>query len=254
MLLSSPPRGGAAAILVIGLRSLALAVTILTGLVSAALLGATGRGVLAALLTGPAFLSGVCSMGLHAAVIYRMKEKPKDAKRYFGTALILALAFGAAAIAIGWVITPLWLHKYDANTIWYGRLLLLALPLTMATWTMTGAAESQGWFAFANGTLYLQNCAVLALLGLLAWTKTHYTGQCRLRLHGADGAGIPVFPGPHAAPRETRFSAQHLAYPQIAVLRHPPLRRGSAQYLPAILGSAHRGGHPCPHIWSAPIR
>ena len=170
MLFSTPARGGAAAILVIGLRSLALAVTILTGLVSAALLGASGRGVLAALLTGPAFLSGVCSIGLHAAVIYRMKEKPEDAKRYFGTALLLALAFGAAAIAIGWVLTPLWLHKYDANTIWYGRLLLLALPLTMATWTMTGAAESQGWFTFANGTLYLQNCAVLALLGLLAWT------------------------------------------------------------------------------------
>ena len=168
----NPARGGAAAILVIGLRSLALAVTILTGLVSAALLGASGRGVLAALLTGPAFLSGVCSMGLHAAVIYRMKEKPEDAQRYFGTALILVLAFGAIAIAIGWALTPIWLHNYDTNTIWYGRLLLITLPLTMATWTMTGAAESQGWFTFANGTLYLQNCAVLVLLGLLAWTHT----------------------------------------------------------------------------------
>ena len=108
MRISPPARGGAAAILVIGLRSLALAVTILTGLVSAALLGASGRGVLAALLTGPAFLSGVCSMGLHAAVIYRMKEKPEDSARYFGTALILAVALGAIAIAIGWVLTPLW--------------------------------------------------------------------------------------------------------------------------------------------------
>jgi len=133
----TPARGGTAAILVIGLRSLALVVTILTGLVSAALLGASGRGVLAALLTGPAFLSGVCSMGLHAAVIYRMKETPEDARRYFGTALLLALAFGAAAIAVGWTLAPIWLHKYDATTIWYGRLLLLALPLTMATWTMT---------------------------------------------------------------------------------------------------------------------
>ena len=166
---SSPARGGAAALLVIGLRSLALAVTILTGLVSAALLGASGRGVLAALLTGPAFLSGVCSLGLHAAVIYRLKEKPEDTKRYFGTALLLVFGCGLAAIAIGWVLTPLWLHKYDADTIWYGRLLLLTLPLTMATWTMTGAAESQGWFTFANGTLYLQNCAVLLLLGLLGW-------------------------------------------------------------------------------------
>ncbi len=190
MLPSSPARGGATAILVIGLRSLALAVTILTGLVSAALLGATGRGVLAALLTGPAFLSGVCSMGLHAAVIYRMKEKPDDAKRYFGTALILALAFGTAAIAIGWIVTPYWLHKYDADTISYGRLLLLFLPLTMATWTMTGAAESQGWFTFANGTLYLQNCAVLALLGLLAWTK-HITPETAAFAYMAPT--VPVF-------------------------------------------------------------
>ena len=203
---TTPARGGAAAILVIGLRSLALAVTILTGLVSAALLGASGRGVLAALLTGPAFLSGVCSMGLHAAVIYRMKERPEDAKRYFGTALLLALAFGAAAIAIGWVLTPFWLHKYDANTIWYGRLLLLALPLTMATWTMTGAAESQGWFTFANGTLYLQNCAVLGLARSSRLDQTDHPGERRLRLHGTHRAGVPVFPGAHAAPGKTGIS------------------------------------------------
>jgi len=170
--MTTQARGGRAAILVILLRSMALGVTILTGLVSAALLGASGRGVLAALLTGPAFLSGVCSLGLHAAVIYRMKEQPEEARTFFGTALVLALALGVCAVVIGWVAEPFWLHHYDAHVLWFGRLLLLVLPMTIATWTMTGAAESQGWFTFANGTLYLQNCAVLLLLGILAWTHT----------------------------------------------------------------------------------
>jgi len=169
--LRGPARGGRAAILVIGLRSMALAVNILTGLVSAALLGATGRGVLAALLTGPAFLAGVGSMGLHSALIYRMKEEPDAARNYFGNALILALGLGVIAMGIGWAVAPIWLHRYDPATIWLGRVLLLAVPLTMATWTMTGAAEAQGWFTFANGTLYLQNCTVLLLLGVLALTR-----------------------------------------------------------------------------------
>jgi O-antigen/teichoic acid export membrane protein len=166
----APARGGRAAILVIGLRVMALGVNILTGLVSAALLGASGRGILAALLTGPAFLSGLCCLGLHAALIYRMKEQPAEAGRFLGTSFILSLLFGCMGVAAGWVAAPLWLHHYDAHTLWLGRLLLLGLPLTMASWTMSGAAEAQGWFTFASGTLYLQNFGVLALLGLLGIT------------------------------------------------------------------------------------
>jgi len=166
----APARGGRAAILVIGLRMLAMGVNILTGLVSAALLGASGRGILAALLTGPAFLSGVCSLGLHAALIYRMKEQPEEARRYFGTGIMLACAAGCLAMAIGWIAAPLWLGHYDTNTIWLGRLLMIGLPLTMVSWTMTGAAEAQGWFTFASSTLYWQNFGVLLLLLALGAT------------------------------------------------------------------------------------
>jgi O-antigen/teichoic acid export membrane protein len=167
---SAPARGGRAAILVVGLRVLALGVNILTGLVCAAMLGASGRGVLAALLTGPAFLAGLCCFGLHASLIYRMKEQPEEAGRYFGTSFMLSMLFGSLGIAIGWVAAPLWLHHYDANTLWLGRMLLFGLPLTLASWTMSGAAEAQGWFTFASGTLYLQNFGVLALLALLGMT------------------------------------------------------------------------------------
>ncbi len=164
---TTPARGGRAAILVIGLRVMALGVNILTGLVSAALLGASGRGVLAALLTGPAFLAGVCCFGLHAALIYRMREQPEEAGRFLGTSFMLTMVFGAFGIAAGWVAAPLWLHHYGANTLWLGRLLLLGLPLALANWTMSGAAEAHGWFTFASMTLCLQNLGVLALLALL---------------------------------------------------------------------------------------
>jgi O-antigen/teichoic acid export membrane protein len=167
---SAPARGGRAAILVVGLRVLALGVNVLTGLVSAAMLGASGRGVLAALLTGPAFLAGLCCFGLHAALIYRLKEQPEEAGHYLGTSFILSLLFGCVGVAVGWVAAPLWLHHYDANTLWLGRMLLLGLPLTLASWTMAGAAEAQGWFTFASGILYLQNFGVLALLALLGLT------------------------------------------------------------------------------------
>jgi len=187
---SAPARGGRAAILVVGLRMLALGVNILTGLVSAAMLGASGRGVLAALLTGPAFLAGLCCFGLHAALIYRMKEQPEEASRYLGTSFTLSLLFGSLGVAIGWVAAPLWLHHYDANTLWLGRMLLFALPLTLASWTMSGAAEAQGWFTFASGILYLQNFGVLALLALLGLTGWISPATAALAYLGPT---VPVF-------------------------------------------------------------
>ena len=95
----------------------------------------------------------------------------------------------------------------------------------MATWTMTGAAESQGWFTFANGTLYLQNCAVLVLLGLLAWTKLITPVSAAFAYMAPT---LPVFV--YFLVRMLRrvkpdFGVSLLACPQTARLRHPPLRR-----------------------------
>ncbi len=161
--------GGSAVVIahVVALRSAAQAINIATGLVTAAMLGAGGRGELAALTTAPGFLAGLASLGLHASLIYHVKASPAQARAFLGNALLLTFSAGMIAAAAGWALLPGWLAQYPPDAVAAGRWLVLSTPFTVATWTMMGAAEARGWFAFANRTLYLQSGLVLLLLGLL---------------------------------------------------------------------------------------
>jgi O-antigen/teichoic acid export membrane protein len=155
---------------VLGLRALALGVNLGTGLVTAAVLGPAGRGEQAALLVGPQFLAAIATLGLHASLIYNMKADPAQERRYFGSALLLALMAGIAFTAVGWLLLPRWLHQYDAGTIHTARLVLLVTPLGVVTPLLTGALEAHGQFSTANRTLYLQSLATLIALGVLWYT------------------------------------------------------------------------------------
>lgn len=175
---------------VVLLRSLAQAVNVCTGLLSAALLGPSGRGTLAAIITGPGFLAGIASLGLHASLIYHVKARPEEERAYVGNGMILTLLAGGIAAAIGWVLMPRWLAHYPPHAIAIGRLLLITTPMTVVTWTMSGAAEARGWFGFANRTLYLQGLLILAgLLGL--WATANLTPESAAFAYTAPA--VPVF-------------------------------------------------------------
>jgi enterobacterial common antigen flippase len=161
--------GKAAAIAqVMALRALALAVNIGTSLLTAAVLGPGGRGEQAALVLAPSFLGGLASLGLHGSLIYHLKADPARERDLLGTGILLALAAGGLAMLAGWLLEPAWLRQYSAHTVAVGRMLLLATPMIVAGWTLSGAAEARGWFGLVNGALYLQSLATLALLGALA--------------------------------------------------------------------------------------
>ena len=58
---------------VMAVRAIVLATNLLTGMISAAMLGPQGRGVQAALMVGPQFVGPISELGLHASVIYNSK-------------------------------------------------------------------------------------------------------------------------------------------------------------------------------------
>lgn len=156
---------------VVGLRSLAIGVNVLTSLLTAAMLGPGGRGEQAALVLAPTFLGGAFSFGLHAALIYNMKADPAHQRELLGTGILLTFGMGLLGALVGCIIEPYWMSQYSAHTIAVGRLLLLATPLIVVQWSLTAAAEVQGWFGLANRMLYLQSIATLACLGLLIWLR-----------------------------------------------------------------------------------
>ena len=161
--------GALSVVKVVLLRALALAVTVLTGMLTAHSLGPAGRGEQAAIAVAPGFLAGLAVLGLHASLIYNMKADPDHEREYIGADLILTGASGTLAAAIGWIVEPYWLAGYSAHDLMVARLLLLTTPFTAMTWGLTGVAEAHGRFGFANRILYLQNLGVLAALVVLRW-------------------------------------------------------------------------------------
>ncbi len=152
---------------VIALRSLALAVNLCTGLLTAAVLGPAGRGEQAALIVAPQFLSSIATLGLHASLIYNIKKKPESEGHYIGIGLVLTFLAGLAATGLGWFLVPHWLVHYDAHVVTISRMLLLVTPLWVMAPMLMGALEARGEFGLANKTIYMQSLATLVVLFLL---------------------------------------------------------------------------------------
>ena len=163
-------RGNAASMArVLALRSLAIGVNVLTGLLTAAVLGPAGRGEQTALTVAPQFLAGLATLGLHASFIYNVKADPQHEREYLGANLVMLCLAGIVVSAVGWVALPYWLTQYSPDAIALARMFLCTAPFTCMTWTLLAAAEARGLFNFANRTLYLQSLVTLAMLLVLAW-------------------------------------------------------------------------------------
>jgi O-antigen/teichoic acid export membrane protein len=163
-------RGGKAAAMlqVVAMRALALTVNIATSLLTAGMLGPSGRGEQAALVLAPNFLGGIGSLGLHGALIYNLKADPERQRELLGNGILLTLFAGTLAMVGGWIAEPYWLRQYSPHTILFGRLLMLTTPMIVISFTLSGAAEAQGWFGLVNRMYYLQSVPTLAMLGGLA--------------------------------------------------------------------------------------
>ena len=153
---------------VMGIRVVALAGNVCSGLITASCLGPEGRGEQAAMVIAPTVLAAVCTLGLHASLIYNLRSDPEHGTGYFGSAMILTLATGSAATVIGFLLMPTWLGRYDAQTVSFARVLLVSVPLGVVTPLLSGVLEAHGRFGLANRVLYFQSLGALGSLCLLA--------------------------------------------------------------------------------------
>jgi enterobacterial common antigen flippase len=154
---------------VVVLRSVALAVNLITGLLTAAMLGPDGRAEQAALILGPQFLTCVSTLGLQASLIYNIKADPLNESSYLTAGILMCLVSGVVATAIGWFLLPAWLTLYDEDVVATGQLILLITPLSVVVPLLAASLETRNEFGLVNGSIYLQSLCTLALLVGLWW-------------------------------------------------------------------------------------
>jgi len=148
----------------------------LTGIVTARLLGPQGRGELAAIQTTPGFIGTLAMLGLPEALSYYSAQDPRRAGRFLGTASALALTASVFFVAGGYVVMPTLLHAQDAVIINAARWYLLITPIWALQGMLPPLVRGVGDFALWNVMrLMVPVCAVAVLL--FAWLAHEETAR-----------------------------------------------------------------------------
>jgi O-antigen/teichoic acid export membrane protein len=121
----------------------------ITGILTARLLGPTGRGELAAIQSWLIVFSAVANMGLSESVIYFGTKDKANTTAYLTTSYIpFSLALIITSIA-GWIILPIVLHAQSDNVIFTARVVLLYLLPINGLFIAYESLRSYGsWFSW----------------------------------------------------------------------------------------------------------
>lgn len=114
-------------------------------------LGSTGRGELAAAFLWPTMLIYLCAFGLIPAVTYFTALPDSSPGTVTGSALSCAVWQGALALAVGYILIPLLLHRQSQQVIADSRLYLSVVPLQIAVQYVQGVLQGKLHFRFLNG-------------------------------------------------------------------------------------------------------
>jgi O-antigen/teichoic acid export membrane protein len=125
-------------------------VNVCTGVISARLLGPSGRGELASILLGLQIVSLLSIGGLPTSSIYYLKKTPEYRSEIVGGVLLLATLLGLFAGSIGWVIVPHWLEDYPPLIVEAAQLTILLTPLFSLYQVATPVLRARDGFAIFN--------------------------------------------------------------------------------------------------------
>src|SRR5688500_12259405 len=113
----------------VGTQVLIVVMNVVTGIITARLLGAEGRGVYVALTLWPPLLAMLATAGLNSAVVFRLRRSPASADAVAGAALLLALGGSLVLITIGAALLPWFLRGYSPATVLFAQLCLAAVTV-----------------------------------------------------------------------------------------------------------------------------
>jgi antigen flippase len=152
----------------VGTQVLIVLMNIVTGIITARLLGAEGRGVYVAITLWPPLLAMLATAGLNSAVIFRLRRNPASADAVAGAALLMALGGSLVLIVIGAALLPLFLRGYPPATVLFAQLCLAAVTVNATQIVIKQSFAGAGQYWYCNLTHLLpQLFHLLALLAMI---------------------------------------------------------------------------------------
>ncbi len=155
-------------------RILILGVNLLTGMVTARLLGPEGRGTMTVIALWPGFISYCFTLGLPSATIYCLRNYPEMASELFCAAMVLTTILGLISGVVGAIGIPHWISaaKYSSETIFWAQVFMATAPFSLLALVSGAALEAVGNFAASNKQKFIVPLSTLGIfLGL------HLTGH-----------------------------------------------------------------------------
>ncbi len=139
-----------------------------TGIVTARLLGAAGRGEFTAITIWPQLLATIGAIGLPSAIVYQVRRNPAAVDAVIGAAVTVGLVLLMLVYAAGAVLVPLWLGAYDERVRMVAEICVLFSVNHLFTILLRPVLLADRKWSAYNLTQYGPPLLYLALLGLLA--------------------------------------------------------------------------------------
>lgn len=151
-------------------NSLNLAFGVATGVITARLLEADGRGLLAALMFWPNLIAGIGIIGLPTALTYYVAQNTVDERKLVDSALVVALLLSTVVAGVGAVLVSLLFGTGDKDLLWHAIIYTVALiPFNLMALTLTAADQGRQRFGHYNAARLLpQGIYLVGLAGFLA--------------------------------------------------------------------------------------
>src|SRR5664280_2661384 len=105
-----------------------LVANVLTGVLTARLLGANGRGQLASITTWAVMISWICTFGFGDALVYFQAKNQHDSGRVLGTALLVGGVLSIFGIVAAQALLSFGFRAQSAATLHLARLSMLWIP------------------------------------------------------------------------------------------------------------------------------
>jgi O-antigen/teichoic acid export membrane protein len=163
--------GSMAVVQTLLVRVLVLSINLLTGIITARVLGPEGRAEQAAMLIGIGLFPAVLSFGLPMAIQYRLRTEPERQERFVSAATFLSVAFGALAIVVSFFVLPRLITKYSPSVLHVAQIFMLSAPFVILYLMFCAVLQARGDFAKANFTRYA--VPLSTLLGLIGLAIAH---------------------------------------------------------------------------------
>lgn len=148
-----------------------------TGMITARMLGPEGRGLLAAVILWPQFLSFVTTFGLHSALLFHVKKTPEDEGSLYYASLFLCGFTGLFAVLAGVMLIPYWMDNHISGAVIAAQCFMLVAPFMHLYFLNSAFFRAREQFHLFNRMRYIVPLLTLVSLLLLSSMKllTPYT-------------------------------------------------------------------------------